>query len=433
MMNSGRRSGSNLEGISGRPSATISSLRWRDDIVVERDENDHNIANHRNGNSVDVLTIHRIPTKSALRNHSTHTRYCPAGHVLANNVPLFQRQQFLQQQQQQQHKQHSLDNNINNNNLPSVGCDACGKDIVEERIGATCTVCDIDFCQICYNQSGKSMEELLNHAREIMATNMTRMNAPPPIISSSSSTTSSSSSSASSLAAVSVEDGSLWSFNSTQEFCAAGHELVAIPTVVRQRYLQKRDKLDVLPVIECDCCSKEIRDVMIAGCDMTCDVDICKDCFKNGQSYEDVLEDRRPDCSSCYQQPNKQRNHSKSRQRYNGRRPTYRGTGRVSYDEYPDPTAFQWKFTGSSKSRPVEYFEKDFGPQVGVVLLDMYYTTGTVQTTLLHPTRGDERVLFSNDNNSRISTHSYRKILKEPCSHNNRRYKPVGTPAKLLL
>jgi ribosome-binding protein aMBF1 (putative translation factor) len=336
-----------------------------------------------------------------LRNHSTHTRYCPAGHVLANNVLLIQRQEYLQELQK-------LDAAI----LPIVGCDACSNDIEEERIGATCTVCDIDFCQSCYNNSRKSVAELLNQARE-KATNVTTAPLNQGISSSAS--------------AASVE-GSLRSFNSTQEFCAVRHELVEIATVVRQRYLQDRDQLNVLPIIECDCCSKEIRDEMIAGCDMTCDIDICKDCFKNGQSYEDVLEDRRPD--SCQEEEGVASN--THQQRYNGRRPTYRGTGRVSYDDYPDPTVFQWKFTGSSKSRPVEYFEKDFGPEVGVVLLDMHYTTGTVKTTLIRARRGEHRVLFSNDQ-QRISPSSFRKILKEPCSYNNRRYMPTGKASKLLL
>ncbi|KAG7370068.1 hypothetical protein IV203_027814 [Nitzschia inconspicua] len=369
-----------------RSKEAITSLRWRDDC--DRNEND-NI-----GNSAPVVsTTNSTPTKSALRNHSALTRYCPAGHVLANNVPLLQRQEYLQQLQK-----------LGTSILPSVGCDACSKDIEEDRIGATCTVCDIDFCQACYHDSGKSVEDLLSQAKVECC----------PMSS-----------------AASVE-GSLRSFNSTQEFCAAGHELVEIATLVRQRYLQDRDQLDILPIIECDCCSKEIRDDIIAGCDTECDIDICKDCFKNGQSYENVLEERRPEnmrehelsCNTHYQQ------------RYNGRRPTYRGTGRVSYDEYPDPTAFQWKFTGSSKSKPVEYFEKDFGPEVGVVLLDMYYTTGTVKTVLIHSNCGariEQRVLFSNDQPT-ISTQSFRKILKDPCSHNNRRYKPVGkTSSKLLL
>jgi ribosome-binding protein aMBF1 (putative translation factor) len=415
--------GSNIrhgEGGSEQPTELQSSLRWRLDI----DENVRNIEKPTHS-----LTVQRNPTKSALRNHSTHTRYCPSGHVLVINVPRLQRQHYLRQQQ----RPNLIDSN-NLSILPNVGCDACGNDIMEERIGATCTVCDIDFCQLCYNQSGKSVEELLSHAREIMATTMITMNPHPATISLTSSSSSSSSTMSSSLSATSVEGGSLWSFNSTHEFCAAGHELVFMPTVIRQRYLQERDRLDVLPMIECDCCSKEIRDAMIAGCDVTCDIDICKDCFRNGQSYEDVLEDRRPEFKNVSPQPNKNNEsvHSKSKLRYNGRRPTYRGTGRVTYDEYPDPTAFQWTFTGSSKSRPVEYFEKDFGPEVGLVLLDMYYTTGTVKTTLLHPTRGDERVLFSNDN-GRISSHSYRKILKEPCSHNNRRYRFVGTTDTLLL
>jgi hypothetical protein len=108
-------------------------------------------------------------------------------------------------------------------------------------------------------------------------------------------------------------------------------------------------------------------------------------------------------------------------QRYSGRRPTYKGTGRVNYDEYPDPTVFQWTFTGSSKSQAIEYFEKDFGNELGLVKLDFFYTRGTVRTILVHPIKG-ERLLFWKAS-ERISPQSYRKILKDPRSHNNRRYK----------
>ena len=43
--------------------------------------------------------------------------------------------------------------------------------------------------------------------------------------------------------------------------------------------------------------------------------------------------------------------------RYNGLRPSY-ATGRVSLDDYPDPTGFGWIFTGSNETSLVEMFEK---------------------------------------------------------------------------
>jgi hypothetical protein len=58
----------------------------------------------------------------------------------------------------------------------------------------------------------------------------------------------------------------------------------------------------------------------------------------------------------------------------------------------------------------------------------MYYARGTVKTTLVHPTKG-ERILFSNNAES-ISSNSYRKILKNPRSYTNRRYKPAAAAGK---
>jgi hypothetical protein len=382
---------------SSKRSAT---LRWTADL--EKTEN-HNSSNHQSVlcQEQQPSTVNRTPTKSALRNHSDTTRYCPSGHVLVNNIPVAQRQKYLQELQTKD------SNDSDTTLLPVVGCDACSQDILAGEIGATCAVCDLDFCQRCYNGSGKSVEELLNEAREAILQQHFAC---------------------SSASISSSVEGSLRSFNSTQEFCAEGHELIEISTLVRQRYIQDRDGLDVLPIIECDCCSKEIRDETIAGSDVVCDIDICKDCFKNGQSYDDVLEDRRQSAGEQPHVTDYLPTKKGGQQRYNERRPTYKSTGRVSYDNYPDPTAFQWKFTGSSKSRPVEYFEKDFGPEVGVVLLDMYYARGTVKTTLVHPTKG-ERILFSNNAES-ISSNSYRKILKDPRSYTNRRYKPAAAAGK---
>lgn len=252
----------------------------------------------------------------------------------------------------------------------------------------------------------------------------------------------------------------------TGEYCAAGHELIRIPVVDRQRHLQRKEMLlqqqdqqlqqqrfqhpydaplTVTPreligdapsciLIECDCCSRNImQDQYIAGCCLECDIDVCGDCFKNGQSYIDVVlaESRHNDMSDDLQQQIHQQNYQ-HHERYNGRRPTYIGTGRVNYDHYPDPTAFQWSFTGSNCDEndvvvPVEYFEKDFGKEVGVIRLDFYYTIGTVQTTIVDPIRGTVRELFTKSQD-KMSQQSYRKILKDPRSYNNERYKK-GAPS----
>lgn len=253
----------------------------------------------------------------------------------------------------------------------------------------------------------------------------------------------------------------------TSEYCAAGHELVQIPVLDRQRYLQRKEMLlrqrenqrlleqhqcidpydvpiavnqltvmDSAPasiVIECDCCSRIISNQhFIAGCCLECDIDVCKKCFKNGQSYIDVIskESREDDLYDEHHQEQQQRNYHHS-ERYDGCRPTYMGTGRMNYDDYPDPTVFQWAFTGSSNDEDgsvaqVEYFEKDFGAAVGVIRLDFYYTIGTVQTTIVDPVRGTIRELFTKSRH-KMSVQSYRKILKDPLSYNNERYKK-GTP-----
>ena len=246
----------------------------------------------------------------------------------------------------------------------------------------------------------------------------------------------------------------------TGEFCAAGHELVQIPVLDRQRYLQRQEMLlqqqdrqqqrqrlrpydaplTVCPIvtertgptpiiIECDCCSRIISEEhFIAGCCLECDIDVCGNCFKNGQSYIDVVlkESRQDDIYDERHQQIKEENHL-HRQRHNGHRPTYIRTGRVNYDHYPDPTAFQWSFTGSNCDdpdavAPIEYFEKDFGKAVGVIRLDFYYTIGTVQTTIVDPIRGTIRELFTKSPH-KTSQQSYRKILKDPRSYNNERYK----------
>jgi len=219
---------------------------------------------------------------------------------------------------------------------------------------------------------------------------------------------------------------------------------------------------------------------------LQCDIDVCADCFKNGQSYidvilqesriDDVLDDLYHDEQRhliIQQQQQQQHNEHHQRhfhkRRYNSRRPTYVGTGRVNYDDYPDPTVYQWSFTGSSRGirddddddtenqhndkvpllYPIEYFEKDFGKAIGIIQLDFYYTIGTLQTYLVHYQKGTTDLFtptttttpkgFSAadayimgtvvDRNSqqqkpkRISTDSYRKILKDPRSYTNERYK----------
>jgi hypothetical protein len=300
----------------------------------------------------------------------------------------------------------------------------------------------------------------------------------------------------------------------TGEFCAAGHELLQIPTLDRQRYLQRKQlqqlqnsgeqpaSISMIAaskatpatsiIIECDCCSKIISKIQgeyIAGCCLECDIDVCSHCFKNGQSYEDVVlkewsrindndnNDTSTNGNDCnnnnelYNNNNNNNNNNNEQQmmvehqqyhnnnneqrprRYNRRRPTYAGTGRVNYDDYPDPTVYQWSFTGSSSCGssssndndnhndenynysyntieeetdiyPIEYFEKDFGNEIGIIQLDFYYTIGMIQTYLIHPYDGRIDLFTTTSTKKKLlSKDSYCKVLKDPRSYNNERYK----------
>ncbi len=96
--------------------------------------------------------------------------------------------------------------------------------------------------------------------------------------------------------------------------------------------------------------------------------------------------------------------------RYNGFRPDTSMLGkRVSLIDYPDPTEFNWTFTGSSGV--TEFFEKDD------VKLDWYFTTATMKTSLEHPTQGKTQMFRKN-----VDPSLYREILENPRAHTNKGY-----------
>lgn len=262
--------------------------------------------------------------KSALKKHDITTRYCHSGHALRTRIPL--------------------------DSSEVVACDACCYDIRDQYVGGCCKVCDLHFCQQCFEQLGsQSIEALLEDARE---NNINHDNTPISTFPKFNNHESVISTSSSSMEG-SLPSNTTMSFVSTKEFCKAGHELLQVATIERQQHLRERGGLSYMPIIECDCCSKVIgAKESIAGCCLICDVDVCKECFKNGISY-DVLEDlgitHDDDDEIIEQADAAKRAYDDHRQRYNRRRPTYKGAGRVNYDDYPDPTVFQWKFTGSSK------------------------------------------------------------------------------------
>lgn len=97
-------------------------------------------------------------------------------------------------------------------------------------------------------------------------------------------------------------------------------------------------------------------------------------------------------------------------QRYNGLRPDASALeNRVSLIDYPDPTDFNWIFTGSSGV--TEFFEKDNAK------LDWFFTTATMKTSLEHPTQGKTQMYRKNVNPS-----LYRKILENPRTHTKQGY-----------
>ena len=117
--------------------------------------------------------------------------------------------------------------------------------------------------------------------------------------------------------------------------------------------------------------------------------------------------------------------------RYNGLRPDYMHTsagGRVPLELYPDPTLFGWTFTGSSEASRVEFFERAADDGSGdVVKLDFYYSTGTVKTSLHHPTAGRPTQLFGRAGNANgpqpaITPEQYVEVLRNPRSHTGGRY-----------
>ena len=91
----------------------------------------------------------------------------------------------------------------------------------------------------------------------------------------------------------------------------------------------------------------------------------------------------------------------------------------MNYDSYPDPTAYQWTFTGSNEIKGIEYFEKDYG-RIGIIKLDFYYAIGTARTILEHPVKGEMR-LFGKKKTLRPTL--YRKILLDPKTHTDRHYR----------
>jgi len=105
---------------------------------------------------------------------------------------------------------------------------------------------------------------------------------------------------------------------------------------------------------------------------------------------------------------------SNNKNRYNGQRPTDLSK-RVP--GFPDATEYGWTFTGSADN-VVEFFQKTMMDGT-LVKLDFYFTTGTVKTSLKHPTQGKTQ-MFAKE---RVTPDLYVQILKNPRVHTGSRYK----------
>jgi len=298
--------------------------------------------------------------------YNRSARYCPAGHCF-HRVPLNLRQRVIREE-----------NGLPTHVTPPITCNGCARDIYDDCIAGCCRTCDLDFCSACFN-SDIPIDELIQQGMTNIEIDL------DPTVSGSGSMVSE------------------MTMSLTAKRCVVGHPLCRVNTLQRKRYLQERDGLQFAPVIECNCCSKVIRTEYIAGCCIDCDLDFCEECFHSGQSFEHMLLD--PELVDA-DEPGPAYG-----ERYNARRPTYKGTGRVSYDEYPDPTIFQWEFTGSDEIEAVEFFQKDYGTKLGIIKLDFFYAQGTIRTILDHRKKGLRPLFVKND---QITSKLYRKILQDP-------------------
>jgi hypothetical protein len=166
------------------------------------------------------------------------------------------------------------------------------------------------------------------------------------------------------------------------------------------------------------------------GC-RECNVDICDQCYQSGRASQAAINRLTPspppqpkvvqECCMVaiaeYPTESQRLTAAARGERYNGRRPNYRGQ-RVSQRDYPDATEFGWTFTGSCEGGRAEFFEKDFDEH-GTVKLDFYYTTGTVKTVLDHPRQGVTQLFAKGDS---LSPEMYRAILQNPRHHTGNRY-----------
>jgi len=110
--------------------------------------------------------------------------------------------------------------------------------------------------------------------------------------------------------------------------------------------------------------------------------------------------------------------------RYNQITPTYAPFLRVPERLYPAPHNCGWTFTGSSVHEKAEYYEKY--SQYGKILLNFYYTSGTIKVVLMHHSEG-EMQLYKKGRS--LLPDIYRNVLEDPIANTDVRFRRRGTQA----
>ncbi|EPZ34257.1 hypothetical protein ROZALSC1DRAFT_30458 [Rozella allomycis CSF55] len=76
-----------------------------------------------------------------------------------------------------------------------------------------------------------------------------------------------------------------------------------------------------------------------------------------------------------------------------------------------NPSDYGWNYQGSNQQSRVEFYERSG------VKMDYYPTTGTVKTSMNHPTQGPTQ-MFRRD----LSESSFQKVLENPRHHTGQGY-----------
>jgi hypothetical protein len=199
-------------------------------------------------------------------------------------------------------------------------------------------------------------------------------------------------------------------------YCRLGH------CIERGYHPWTRRRLANLPcsvVFACDTCNMPFgEDDMSFAC-IECDFDMCRVCYYSDIQTEELLDFRPPsDEKTSVHRDDLKRAHRETG-RYSRRRPRYAGR-RVSKMDYPDPTTYGWKFTGSCEKGCAEFFEKKLNNSAGHINLNFYYTTGFIRTMIVHPIQGITPLFTPKEN---IMTPAlYMSILTDPQVHTSSRH-----------